>query len=393
MAQKRTALPFKEIALKIVGPRDSFLASRVQRFDVNTNFPSTDIDEIGDIYHAGVTTGTPEVTATFNAMDVSIKIFAALTGTDPANYPAEGVSINNLKEIDVIGLVKDPVLARYVKTIHGKKLRIASFKYTYTVNGEGTEEYTANGSERRWFKNDVIIDRITTGTNSFTLSTTPTQLKNGNKLLSVILDGVYLTEVAATPATGEYSVSGTTLSTGDSRTNQVIAVYHVDTTADSTWVNVSDATIPAAVKGKNIPISIAANNIYRVQSIDISGTMPTTKVEEHGNLDVVGYMTQIPQITGNISVLDTDIELITLLTAGSIQAGDTELPASQLTASGLSLRIKIQNVTNTAVLKTLYLPAITITSEGYTSSVGNNVTQTYAFKSTTGDLLIFSGSY
>lgn len=45
---RRLSLPFKDVQLKVVGPKGAFLASRVQRLDVQTNFPSTDIDEIGD---------------------------------------------------------------------------------------------------------------------------------------------------------------------------------------------------------------------------------------------------------------------------------------------------------------------------------------------------------
>jgi len=80
--------------------------------------------------------------------------------------------------------------------------------------GESTEDYTLIGSESRWFKNDVIVDRFTSGTTSFTLSQTPIVLSNGNYGLSVILDGDYLTEVSTAPTTGEYRIVGTTLTTG-----------------------------------------------------------------------------------------------------------------------------------------------------------------------------------
>ena len=44
---RRLALPFKDTQLKVAGPKGAFLAPRVQRLDVQTNFPSTDVDELG----------------------------------------------------------------------------------------------------------------------------------------------------------------------------------------------------------------------------------------------------------------------------------------------------------------------------------------------------------
>jgi len=53
-------------------------------------------------------------------------------------------------------------------------------------------------------------------------SETPEILKNGNYCISVILDGTYLTEVAAAPATGEYAVSGTDVSFAGSGTTLMV---------------------------------------------------------------------------------------------------------------------------------------------------------------------------
>lgn len=44
---KRLSIPSKELALGIVGPRDFFIASRIQRVNMNTDVPSTDIYELG----------------------------------------------------------------------------------------------------------------------------------------------------------------------------------------------------------------------------------------------------------------------------------------------------------------------------------------------------------
>jgi len=393
---KRTSLPFKDLALKVVGPTGEYVASRVQRFEISTNFPSNDIDELGNRNHAGVTTGTPEVTTTFQVMDVAVKVFQALTGAvNP--YPAQGVSITNLGEIDVIGQVRDEKIADLVKIVHGKKLRITGFTYTYTVDGEATEEYTAAGSEKRWFKRDIVVDKFTALTTTHTLTQTPIILKNGHYALSVIVDGVYFDEVATAPADGEYRIVGTTLTLAAAPTSQVVVVYQANVVASS-YQSVVDNTIPVGIRGKNIPVTIGVNGIQRVQSVTIRGQFPNQKVEEMGNTSVVGYTTQVPQVTGDITVLDTDTELVALLTTGEINpSGVTEFQVCEYTASGLSMKIELHDPadkcgTQGTIVKTIYIPNITVTSEGHTTQVGQNAQQTFGFKSSTAELIVYSGA-
>lgn len=398
---KRVAIPFKEIALKIVGPTDVFLASRVQRLDMPVNLPSTDIDELGNPQHAGVTTDVPEVTATFQAMDVSVKIFAALTGNDASSYPAAGVDINELGDIDVIGVIKDAVVSDYVKSVHLRQCRIESFTFTYAVDGESTEEYTAVGSKKRWFKNDVVVDTFSGSplTSPVSLSETPVQLKNGDYAMTFTLDGEYLEEVSGAPSSGEYQYSAGDIIFDDSGSpTDAVAVYQASP-AGNNWSNVSDTTIPAAIRGKDVPVYIAANSIPRVQSVTIRGTIPLERIEEMGNREAVGYISHVPQVTGDITVLDTDTELIALFATGQTSPADTEFDVCEFTNSGISLEVRLLdpaegcNEQSRTVLKTVRIPEITITSEGHTTNVGGNAQQTFAFRSTTGECLVYSGEY
>jgi hypothetical protein len=396
MANRRIAIPSKAVELKVVGSTDSLVFPRVQRLSITADRPSTDIDELGNRLHAGTVEDIPAITVTFQAMDVGIKLFSVLTGKDYSAYPASGVSITELKDIDVIAHIKSDTVEDYVKMAHARRCVIRDFTFTYTVDGESTEEYTAIGTKKRWFKNDVIVDKFTTGTTSFTLNETPVALKDGNKALSVILDGVYLTEVAAGPATGEYSISGTTLTTYDSRVDQCIAVYQAAPTGDN-WTDSTDSSMPAAIRGMDVPVVIGAGGIERVQSVTINGTFNPEAVREMGNRELVGYQAQIPAVTGTITVLDTDTELIALLTTGQLNpSGVTEFGVSEFTASGIPLIVKLQDPADKVppfeVVKTLYIPSISITNEGFTSNVNQNAQQTFDFKSTTGELKIYEGA-
>lgn len=394
---KRLAVPSKDLQLKIVGPRDAFVTSRVQSLTLSSTQPSETKDELGNPLHVGETKDIPEITLTFSAFDVGIKIFSVLTGTDASSYPGAGVDISNLGEVDAILQVKDSDVADYVKSISGRRLQARDFTFNYTVDGDSTEDYTLIGSERRYLKYDVVVDKFIAGTTSFTLSETPVQLKNGNYAISVILDGDYLTEVAGAPATGEYRIVGTTLTTGDSRTAQVLVVYHADP-AGLNWTDVSDPGMPVSIRGRDVSVAISANDIARVQSVSINGSMNVQAVREMGSRNVVGYQRQVPTVEGTITVLDTDTELIQLLTTGVIGsgAGVEWSPGEGCEDINLSLKIELTDPCDVeqpfTVVKTVYLPTITIVGDSYTSNVNNNASQTFNFKSLDSQCIIYSGS-
>jgi hypothetical protein len=392
---KRLAVPSKELQLHILGPRDLFRATRVQRLSVTTDIPSDTKDELGNPLHVGDVKDIPNITVTFSAFDVGIKIFSALTGQNAIAYPAAGVDISALGEMDAIAYVKDPDVADYVKSMHARRLQIRDFTFSYSADGDATEDYTAVGSEKRWLRYDVQVDKFTTGTTSFTLTQTPIQLKNGKWALSVVLDGKYLEETSSAPATGEYRIVGVTLTTGDTRTAQCLVSYHANP-AGSNWASIADAQMPAAVKGKDIPITIAANSIPRVQSITINGSLNTQPVKEMGNKNIVGYQRQVPTVEGTITVLDTDYDLVSLFSYGVMGSGIEWTPGEGCTTSGVSLKIEILDPCDTTipytVLKTVYIPTITIVGDSFTSNVNENASQTFNWKSTDAQCIIYSGA-
>lgn len=393
---KRNAIPSKELALAIVGPKNWLFLPRVQRLNLDVNITNTDIDELGNSRHAGTTSGIPEASLSFSTFDVGVKVFSVLTGTDWTSYPGAGVDISNLGEVDAIVFVKDATVSDYAKSASARKLQVRDFTFNYSVDGDSTEDYSAIGTEKRWFKNDVVVDRFTTGTTSFTLTQTPVALKNGRKAVSVILDGVYLSEVTSGPATGQYAISGTSLTTYDTRSAQLIVVYQA-APAGYNWTDVSDSTMPAAIMGKDVTVTIGANSIERVQSVSINGNLRPEPVREMGNRNVVGYQRQVPTVEGTITVLDTDTELIALLTTGSTNPADTEFAVeSSCATSGVSLEIKLLDPCDTTVpytvLKTVYIPGITIVGDSFSTNVNGNAAQTFNFKSTDARCIVYSGA-
>jgi hypothetical protein len=392
----RTAISSKEVQLMIVGPAESFKASRVQRLTFNADVPNTTINELGSSSHAGITRDNPNVTLSFEAFDTGIKTFAALTGKSSTAYPAEGVDVINLGDFDAIVYVKDPDAATYSKSIHARKLSIQSASFSFSLDGEATESYNANGSEKRTLRYTAIVDKFVTGTTSFTLSQTPLQLKNGKKALSVIVNGVYMNEVAGAPATGQYRIVGTTLTTGDERTSQVLVVYHANAT--SGWADVAEPLMPAGVKGNNVQMRIAANDIPRVQSITFNATLNAIPVKEMGNKSgIAGYQKQNLEVEGTLTVLETDNELINLLTHGVTTLSGVEWGLTEGCATtSVPISVQIQDPCDESapytVLKEYYLDNVQLVGDSHTAQVNSNFQVSYSFKSTTGHLVIFSGA-
>lgn len=396
---KRLSIPSRELQLVVVGPRDSFKASRVQSLNINSDVPSTLVSEIGSATNAGSSTDTPNITLTFSAFDVGIEIFATLTGKDPRAYPAGGASISELSEIDAIIYVKSDTVSDYVRTIHARRLQIRDFSFNYSVDGESTEEYNAVGSRKRFLAYDVVVDKFTNAGTSFTLNQTPVQLKNGNYGLSVIVDGKYFTETTGTPGEYEYKLlANKSLTLGTAMVNQVLVVYHANP-AGNNWADVADTYVPAAIRGRDVLVRLAANNVPRVQSITINGNLNPTAVREMGNKDgIVGYQKQIPTIEGTLTVLETDHELINLLLYGTTTTSgvvEWEVGSTCLT-SGVALSIQLldpcDDTSPYTVLKEIYLDQINVNGDGQSINVGGDLQTQFNFRSLTGRMVVYSGA-
>jgi len=392
----RIAIPSKELELQLIGPRGAYHAARIQRVSIGTEIPSETKDEIGNPYHVGLSKDTPNVTLSFSAFDVGVKIFSTLTGTDPDAYPAGGVDISNLGEIDVALMVKDPDVSDYVKSIHAGKLQIRDFTFNYSVDGDSIEEYTAVGTNRRYLKYDCVTELFTVGTTEFTLADTPVTREDGNEsVLSVILDGIYLVRNDSGPATGEYSVSGDTITTFDSMVARCVVVYHANPAGEN-WDDIDDDSMPIAIRGKDVDVEITSNAISRIQSININGNLNVTPVKELGNREVVGYQRQVPTVEGSFTVLDTDTDLVSLLTEGVVGSGVEWQPGEGCGSSFFTLKIELADpcdiVLPIDVKKTIYLSEVTLTGDSYSSNVNDNASVTYNFMSNNAECLIYSGA-
>lgn len=391
---KRARVHSRDVQLQIATPQGKFAAARVQRLDFPWSANVTSIDELGRKLKVGTTTDIPQVTVTFEAFDVSHNTFSYLTGYTPATFPASGVSVTELKPIDAIGLIRDTSSTNVVNSIYVKRGIISGMDATFGVSANSTVSYTMTANSKKELRHPVYYESFTaaSGTGTFALTRTPTFLTrtSGYILNAYMTDasagtGSFLTNTTDFTVTGQNFTLVTPADTGDT-----LWVTYCANVANQTFETL-DNTAPAAIQGKYVPVTISVSNIPRAQSATVRASMQSESILELGGLGIpVGVEVGNPDVTGDISVLKTDNDLLAILEGVPNTTVEQDM---EFARTDLPLKIQLKDPTNpNRVILTYYVPSITITSEGDDSSVNQSMNETFAWTSTTGELFVASGN-
>lgn len=390
---KRARVHSRDIQPQIAAPKGLFAAARVQRLDFPLTIPTTSVDELGRRLHVGQVQETPDLRVSFEAFDVSHNTYSYLTGYTPATFPVSGVSISYFKNIDIIGQIRNANTGKIVNAIYGKKMAITGMDASFDVRGNSTVSYTAEGNSKKELSKPVFYDRFTAsgGQTNFGLTYQPAYLTRTSG---------YTLNAYSTPATGTegYLVEGTDYTV----TGSNVALASAASASDEVWFTYAgvsqdryfetlDDTAPAAIAGKYVPVTIALSNIQRVQSVRLRAAMAAESIMEMGGLGKpVGYETGIPDVTGDISVLKTDNDLLAILEGVPNSTVENDMEFAKTT---LPLKVQLRNPANPSqVLLTYYVPSITISAEGDDSTVNQSMNETFSFSSTTGEMFVISGA-
>ena len=389
---RRARIHSRDLQPQVAAPQGLLAAARVQRFEWPMELPTTNIDELGRVLHVGTTTEIPNVTVTLEAFDVSHNTYSYLTGYLPSTFPTSGVSITNLKNVDVIGQIRDAATKNIVNALYVKRGTITGMDATFGVRDNSTISYTISSNSKKEFKQPIYYDKLTVGpTSGATLSQTPTYL---TRTSGYIIDAYRTGSDGSTNYLDEgtdYSVSGTTVTFTGSNNAVGDTVWMTYCSATTKQFESLDNSNPAAIQGKYVPVRISVSNIPRVQSASIRVAFPSEEILEMGGLGKpVGYEVGIPEVTGEISVLKTDTELMQILEGVGTSTVETDL---EFARTDLPLKIELKDPRNPSrVMLTYYIPSMTITSENDEDTVNQSMNETFAFSSTTGELIVASGS-
>lgn len=391
---RRARIHSRDLQPQIAAPKGFFAAARVQRFDWPMQLPTTNIDELGRKLHVGTTQETPQVTVTIEAFDVSHNTYAYVTGYTPATFPVSGVSITELKNIDVVGQIRDSSTLDIVNSLYVKRGIITGIDASFGVRANSTVTYTVSANSKKEFKEPVYYDSFTLGSTSgiVTLAHAPTYL---TRTSGYTIDA-YRT---GTDGTTQYLDEGTDYTVTGSNVNFIGSSPQA---GDVVWVTYTspittslfqalDNVAPPAVQGKYVPTVISLSTIPRVQAVTIRAAFAAEEILEMGGLGKpVGYEVGVPDVTGDITVLKTDNDLINLLTGQSITTVETDM---EFAVTNLPLKVQLKDPRNpNVVLLTYYVPSISITQESDTDQVNQSMNETFTWQSTTGELFIASGN-
>lgn len=389
----RARIHSRDIQPLIAAPKGLFAAARVQRLDFPLTINVTNIDELGRKLHVGTTSDIPEVTVTIEAFDVSHNTFAYLTGYTPGTYPTgSGASITELKNVDVIGSVRDNCGDGVVSAIYVKRGIVTAMNATFGVQDNSTVSYTINANSKKAFRQPVFYEVFTASGNqpSFNLANTPTYLtRTSGYIINAYQDGAdcatnYLNEGT------DFTVAGSVVSLNTVATGNTTYWFTYTSPASATFQGL-DNVAPAAIPGKYVPVTISVSSIKRVQSATINASFESEQILEMGGLGKpVGYELNAPDVTGDMSVLKTDNDLLALLEGVSTTTVENDI---EFARTDLPLKIQLKDPANPSrTLLTYYVPSITITAHGDESTVNTSINETFSWRSTTGELYVASGS-
>ena len=395
---RRARVHSRDLQPQLATPQGLLGVARVQRFDWPMELPTTSVDELGRKLHVGTTTEIPNVTVTIEAFDVSHNTFSYLTGYTPGTFPVSGASITDLKNVDVIGQIRDGTTLGIVNALYVKRGTVTGMDATFGVRDNSNVTYTISANSKKEFRQPVFYQQFTTvsGGSSVSLTNTPTYLTR----TSGYTINAYRTASNGTTnylAEGtDYTVTGSTvafldaggLSSGSTGLSDTVWVTY-SANASKTFEALDDVSA-AAVQGKYVPVTISVSNIPRVQSASLRVAFPSEEIVEMGGLGKpVGYEVGIPDVTGEISVLKTDNDLLSLLQGVATSTVETDMEYALTT---LPLKIQLKNPRNTSqTLLTYYIPSLTFTAEGDESTVNQSMNETFSFQSTTGEMIVMSG--
>lgn len=399
---RRARIHSRDLQPQIAAPKGLLGVARVQRFEWPMDLPTTSIDELGRKLHVGTTTDVPNVTVTLEAFDVSHNTFAYLAGHTPNQFPISGASITDFKSLDVIGQIRDGTTLGIVNSLYVKRGTITGMDATFGVRDNSSVTYTVSANSKKEFRQPVFYETSTTisGGAKMLLANTPTWLTRTSGYTidayrtSLTGQTNYLNEGAlldytVTAATITFLDNGGVTSGSANQLDRVWVTYCSPIT-NKIFEVLDDAAV-SAVQGKYVPVTISISNIPRVQSATIRVAFPSEGILEMGGLGrPVGYEVGVPDVTGEISVLKTDNDLLSILegVANSTVENDMEYALQTL-----PLKIQLKDPRNTSrTLLTYYIPSITLSSESDTNSVNQSVNEVFGFQSTTGELIVMSGA-
>ena len=395
---------------------DEYMVTHLQTGNWDQETSDEDIEEIGNsgIVETIIDPVIPS-TVTLNTNDWgSTDLLAQIMGTeadvDGAGNPYDVASGNRndwvvdeaqtkLSKVDMLVRVRNDDDLSLESSVWIPNCQISSMNWSYSVDGNATENYTLRGDTDRHFVKNYRQASVEIGVFSSTTEATMTTAADTNiTALYYTVNGVIYDATGYAWATSLFDISGCTapptLVAGDR-----IRVLFVMTSPDDSYTEL-DTTGIGAIKAPYCVIGLgdtvfvtSASKTLRLQSVDVNVTVTREDIKEIGTEALVGSPMQKQEVTVDATVLEEDMENLAKImgvSSGDYTTGDVEFKLQDAIGNANNLFVKIyDDSSQTNLLKTLQIDSLTLLNNPFTQDVGSLGQYTMNFR---GDNWLWTGN-
>ena len=388
---------------------NGFLVDRIQSAGVGSvNVNTERIEELGNSSAVATLRDTPDLSFEMETYDLSTEMHEMLFGALPGDTAGTIYSPEaDVETLDVVSPFKGKGVFDVVRSVAVPYLDIESLSYSFGVDNPASLTVGLRGDSIFYIPGDAYREDFTGIATALTYGG-GTSGGVAGPVLKTVIDGVdrfMLGVMRYTDATGVYS--RLRVGVDYTETSTVCTLLVAPAAADITYLVYGSATLstygtgvhkavtatsPAAIKGRNVTVTIGGNEWFGIQSGSVEWRATLERDEELGNPNIVSQDFDVPDVTGTITMKPETAELLfdQILVAAGITSPD--IVNAVVDPPQLDLRFVVKSPTDGTVLQTIQVPDAQFDPQAISQQVGNKLEVDFTFTSAGGDLNIHKGA-
>lgn len=393
---------------------DEYVVTRLQTGNWDQEATDEDIEEIGNsgIVETIVDPIIP-TTVTLNTNDWGSTDFLAqlmgsestVDGGSTAYIPAAAnrndwtIDQDEIKTamVDILVRSRDNSSQALLGTTWIPNCELQSINWSYSVDGNATENVTLRGDTDRHFVEDYRQTSVEIGVFNTTTTFNVTTAGTSHTELYVSINGtIYDSSYVASWATGLVTLTGVPDLTA---TDRIRFVFY-ETTASDDFTELDTVGI-GAIKAPYVVIGLgdddemgvdSTTKTLRLQSVDVNVTLTREDIKEIGTEQVIKALMTKQEVTVDATVLHDDMENLAKMmgvTAATWTAGTVEFKLQDAIGNLNNLYVKVyDDSSQTTLLKMLTITDLALLNNPFSQDVGAQGTYSISLK---GDNWLWEG--
>jgi len=386
---------------------DGFIVTRLQTANWDQEITDEDIEEMGNsgIVETIIDPVIP-VTVTMNtndwgATDFMAQIMGSEADVDSGSaYNTAAADQNSwivnssdmkVQKVDVTARIRSGVTGKQDRTVWIPNCGITSLNWSYSVDGNASENVTLRGDTDRHFIGEFRDANVEIGAYATSSTFTITSTVTTHTVLYISINNTIYDDTNFTFATSTVTVIGdlaTTLVDGDR-----FRAFIYKTTASDTFTELDTSDV-GAIKSPYVVIGLgdadqiaALEKTLRLQSVDVTASVTREDIKEIGTEDLVNSSMAKHEVVVDATVLEDSLENFAYM------LGVTPSEWTNRDTVGVEMRLQdsIGNLqelyvqvyddsTQAELLKTLHCTSLRLTSSPFSHDVGGQGQYSLSFK-------------